>query len=85
MMINTYFMEDHMSEQTKKANNHSYDGTTEDRNAPPPFYFNLLFYGLIIWGVVFMAYFLFSGWSSQDEFQQKWTEHSQQYQPGAIK
>lgn len=56
---------------------HTYDGISEDREQKPPAYFNLLFYGLIIWGVIFCAYFLLSGWSSQEEFQEKMTAHKQ--------
>jgi len=54
------------------------DGIVEDRQQAPPVYFNILFYGLIIWGVIFMAYYLFSGWSSDAEFQQKMTTHQEQ-------
>ncbi len=50
---------------------HTYDGIREDREQKPPFYFTLLFYGLIIWGVFFSAYFLLSGWNSHDEFEAK--------------
>lgn len=49
------------------------DGIVEDRKQAPPFYFNLLFFSLIIWGVVFCGYYLFSGWSSGQEFQEKMT------------
>ena len=56
---------------------HSYDGIREDREQKPPAYFNLLFYGLIIWGVIFSAYFLLSGWSSQGEFQEKMAAHQE--------
>jgi cytochrome c oxidase cbb3-type subunit 3 len=54
------------------------DGIVEDRKQAPPLYFNILLYGLIIWGVLFMAYFLLSGWSSQQEFEQKMKTHQQQ-------
>ena len=52
------------------------DGIVEDRKQSPPIYFNILFYGLIIWGVVFMAWFLFSGWSSHEEFAEKMAAHT---------
>ena len=42
----------------------------------PPVYFYVLFYGLIIWGVIFMAYYLFSGWSSSQEFAEKMAAHT---------
>lgn len=51
------------------------DGIVENRDQAPPVYFNILFYGLIIWGVIFMAYFLLSGWSSHEEFEQKMEIH----------
>lgn len=52
------------------------DGIVEDRKKAPPVYFNILFYGLIVWGVLFMAWFLFSGWSSHDEFAEKMAAHT---------
>jgi cytochrome c oxidase cbb3-type subunit 3 len=55
------------------------DGIVEDRNQAPPVYFNLLLYGLIIWGVIFIAYFLLSGWSSHQEFDQKMATHNSAY------
>ena len=57
--------------------NEPFDGIKESGKNPPP-YFNLLFYGLIIWGVIFMGYYLLSGWSSHNEFQEKMTAHQEQ-------
>lgn len=51
------------------------DGIVEDREKAPPVYFTVLFYGLIIWGVAFMSFYLLSGWSSDAEFQQKMAAH----------
>lgn len=51
------------------------DGIVEDREKAPPVYFSVLFYGLIIWGVAFMAFYLLSGWSSDAEFQEKMAAH----------
>jgi cytochrome c oxidase cbb3-type subunit 3 len=51
-----------------------FDGIKESGKKPPA-YFNILFFGLIIWAVIFMAYYLLSGWSSHDEFQQKMDAH----------
>ena len=51
------------------------DGIVEDREKAPPVYFTILFYGLIIWAVAFMAFYLLSGWSSDAEFQAKMAEH----------
>jgi len=62
-------------EQRDDTQNEPFDGIKERKGTPPPFYFNILFYGLIIWGVLFMAYYLLSGWSSQGEFQQKMAAH----------
>jgi len=55
-----------------------FDGIRESHNKPPA-YFNILYYCLIIWGILFSAYFIGSGWSSHDEFQQKMTAHEQKY------
>ena len=51
------------------------DGIVEDREKAPPAYFNVLFYGLIIWGVAFMSFYLLSGWSSDAEFKEKMAIH----------
>ena len=59
---------------------HDHDGISEDREQSPPVYFTVLFYGLIIWGVAFSAFYLLSGWSSDAEFQQKMSQHQQTYQ-----
>ena len=52
------------------------DGIVEDHKQAPPVYFNVLFYGLIVWAVIFMGWFLFSGWSSHDEFAEKMAAHT---------
>ena len=57
---------------------HPFDGIKESHK-PPPVYFNVLFYGLILWAVIFIAYFLMSGWSSQGEFQAKQSAYEQQH------
>lgn len=66
---------------SKKNNNHDEhaDGIIEDRKQAPPAYFNILFYGLIIWGIGFSAYYLLSGWSSEGEFEQKMAVHAETY------
>jgi len=51
------------------------DGIVEDREKAPPVYFTILFYGLIVWGVAFMSFYLLSGWSSDSEFQEKMAAH----------
>lgn len=59
-----------------------FDGIRENKENNPPSYFNILFYGLIIWGVLFMGYYLLSGWSSHGEFQEKMDAHQQKYSQG---
>jgi cytochrome c oxidase cbb3-type subunit 3 len=54
---------------------HDFDGIIENRIKSPPVYFTVLFYGLIIWGVAFMSFYLLSGWSSDAEFQEKMAAH----------
>lgn len=50
-----------MSEQ------HDYDGIRYRDEKSSPGMFRILFTVLVIWGVAFMGYYLFSGWSSQSE------------------
>ena len=51
-----------MSEQ------HDYDGITyREGDTSSPGIFKILFSVLVVWGVIFMGYYLFSGWSSQAE------------------
>ncbi len=56
-----------------------FDGIKENKGGQPPAYFNILFYGLIIWGVLFMGYYLLSGWSSGNEFQEKMSAHQEKF------
>ncbi len=60
-----------------------FDGIKENRETPPPVYFNILYFGLILWAILFSAYFLFSGWTSHGEFQEKMATHQAKYQPAA--
>jgi len=55
------------------------DGIVEDRKKAPPIYFYVLFYGLILWAVIFSGYYLFSGWSSGQEFQTKMQAYNTSY------
>jgi cytochrome c oxidase cbb3-type subunit 3 len=48
-----------------------FDGIKYRVETRSPALFRLLFAGLVVWAVCFMAYYLFSGWSSQGEFEQK--------------
>jgi cytochrome c oxidase cbb3-type subunit 3 len=50
-----------MSEQ------HEYDGIKYREEKSSPGVFRILFAVLAVWGVLFMGYYLFSGWSSQSE------------------
>lgn len=51
--------------------NKDFDGIKYRGETPPPTIFNILFYGLVTFGVLFMGYYLFSGWSSEEEFAQR--------------
>lgn len=68
---------------------HDFDGITENREQRPPVYFTVLFYGLIVWGTVFCAFYLLSGWSSDAEFQARMKAHEARNQnappPPAVK
>jgi cytochrome c oxidase cbb3-type subunit 3 len=66
-----------LEEHRHKHPTHNFDGIVENRETRPPVYFTVLFYGLILWGVIFSAYYLLSGWSSADEFRQKMDTHQQ--------
>lgn len=66
-----------LEEHRHKNPTHDFDGIVENRVNRPPLYFTILFYGLMLWGVVFCAYYLLSGWSSADEFRQKMDSHQQ--------
>ncbi len=49
----------------------TFDGIVDTRSQTIPRGFSLLFYGLVLWGAIFCAYYLLSGWSSEAEFQAK--------------
>ncbi|HIJ96945.1 MAG TPA: c-type cytochrome [Desulfuromonadales bacterium] len=50
-----------MSEQ------HDYDGIKYREEKSSPAIFRILLTILLVWGVIFMGYYLFSGWSSRSE------------------
>lgn len=50
---------------------HDYDGIRHREERRFPAIFRVLFAGLVIWGVIFMGYYLFGGWSSPKEFEEK--------------
>ena len=49
------------------SDQHEYDGISYRDEKNSPNVFRVLFTILIVWGVIFMGYYLFSGWSSQSE------------------
>lgn len=69
-----------LEEHEHKDATHDFDGILENRVSSPPVYFAVLFYGLIIWGVAFCAFYLLSGWSSDAEFQQKMAAYEEHFQ-----
>ena len=66
-----------LDEHEHKHAVHNFDGIIENRITSPPTYFSVLFFGLILWALIFMAYYLLSGWSSQGEFKQQMAAHQQ--------
>lgn len=48
-----------------------YDGISYKADDRMPAVFKLLLAGLLVWGICFMGYYLFSGWSSEAEFAAK--------------
>lgn len=60
-----------MSSSKVKQQDLPHDGIVEDRRTPPPWYFSLLFYGLIVWGLGYCGYYLLGGWSSSGEYAQE--------------
>lgn len=63
---------------------HEVDGIIENRVSSPPVYFTVLFYGLIVWAIIFMAFYLFSGWSSETEFNANMAAYQQQQNPAVA-
>ena len=57
---------------------HDFDGVIKIRAHKVPRYFSILFYGLVIWGALYIGYFLLSGWSSEAEFAEKMAAYQQQ-------
>jgi len=49
------------------ADQHEYDGIRYREEKHSPNVFRILFTLLLVWGIAFMAYYLFSGWSSRAE------------------
>ena len=66
----------------KHEHNHpirDFDGIADNRAQIIPWYFTALFYGLLIWGIGYMGYFLFSGWSQEAEFEQRMVAYETEY------
>jgi cytochrome c oxidase cbb3-type subunit 3 len=59
------------------TNTEPFDGIKESHKNSP-LYLNILYFCLISWAVIFMGYYLFSGWSSHGEFQEKMNAHQEQ-------
>lgn len=53
------------------AEKNDFDGIEYRAEKKSPAIFRLLFCGLAVWAAVFIGYYLFSGWSSVGEFEQK--------------
>ena len=69
-----------LEQHEHKHSTRDFDGIIENRDNSPPPYFTVLFYGLVLWGVAFCAYFLLGDWSSEAEFREKMATHEQTYQ-----
>jgi len=54
------------------------DGIGEEDN-PIPLWFNVTFYGSIVFGILYTIYYLFSGWSSAGQYAQEVARFEQQY------
>ena len=54
-----------------------FDGIVDNRVHSIPKGFSILFYVLVAWGILFCGWYLFSGWSSDAEFQSKMDAHRQ--------
>lgn len=61
-----------------------FDGIKYRIESRPPLVFTILFWGLILWGVPFSAYFLLSGWSSEGEFAEEKKAHDALKAAGAA-
>ena len=64
-------------ENINSGQNEPFDGIKESHKKSP-LYLNILYFGLITWAIIFMGYYLFSGWSSHGEFQEKMKVHQEQ-------
>jgi cytochrome c oxidase cbb3-type subunit 3 len=49
------------------SENHDYDGIKYREEKSSPGVFRILFAVLVVWGLIYTGYYLFSGWSSQAE------------------
>ena len=68
MMDDQYPTDQTAKEDTMSDDNKEYDGIRYREEKKSPAVFRILFTVLVIWGVCFMGYYLFSGWSSHAEY-----------------
>lgn len=61
-----------------------YDGIRYQEESHAPNIFRILFTVLVVWGVAFTAYYLFSGWSSPKEFDEKLQKKADLSQKAAV-
>jgi len=59
----------------------TFDGIVDNRVQHIPKGYSILFWGLVIWGVLYSGYYLLSGWSSDAEFQAKMGAYEQTVSP----
>ena len=59
----------------------TFDGIVDNRVQHIPRGFSILFWALLLWGVLFSGYYLLSGWSSDTEFQAKMAAQEQSVAP----
>lgn len=68
MMEDEYTTSESAKEDRMSDDNKEYDGIRYREEKKSPAVFRILFSVLVVWGVCFMAYYLFSGWSSHAEY-----------------
>lgn len=59
----------------------TFDGIVDNRVQHIPKGFSVLFWALVVWGALYSGYYLFSGWSSDAEFQAKMAAQEQSVAP----
>lgn len=69
-----------MMESNKEPQAGAHTDGIKEGHADLPVYYKVLYGGLVIWGALFIGYFLLSGWSSSAEFERKMAVHQEQVQ-----